>query len=257
MYKKLTLKYGKSIEIDLAGQVKVYFPALLELAGKNVISIDFMQDITNFSGAEQPTDFSDLFLNLTENGQKYFTLNYPLDRINIKNTRGLKLDINRKINFADCYIYNPTVQTGSITFVVWWSEQATKEQQATLSVFDNVELILKQGNGYNNLFPDYKTFVGYSVKNIILPDVLISPSSVDIVSAITLNAAYLTLQKGTKIVFDQMPLIALQQELMYEHLTFDKLEFDFNNSFIQIAKNLDVSADLNKRILLTFEFEDK
>jgi len=68
-----------------------------------------------------------------------------------------------------------------------------------------------------------------------------SPLGISICNLDIVKQSFLTLQRGTDFIFDALPLYILYQYSNYEKLKFGCLNFDFESSFVQVARGVPVT----------------
>lgn len=255
--KKITA--SKTLSITLKSNGKVYLPDDLTLRDKNIISIIPVLDMYSFADNAVSTpvrNASNLFINLTSDGQKYFWENLPIQQIASDTVRGKFVEINRKLSLPDCYITCTGADTDKQLILVILYENAAYRNSSTNvnSNYDYSEIPLLYQNGYRNPLPENNTLRGKKFRNIIVSFPEVTPNSYQGVEQSEIfEYTYLTLCKGSQKIIEQMPISLLLQLEEFELMKFDNIEFDMENSYIQIYGDNHAITDTN--LYLVFEYE--
>lgn len=252
--KKITA--SKTLSIAINGKGKYYLPDDLLLNGKTINAIVPVLGMYSFADdavGAPITDANNLFLNLTMNGQYYFMQDMPVEQLSSKVVRGKFEMIDNKLNLPACYIECTNNTVGNLILVVFYEDNANFNSDTNLnSNYDFVEIPLLYVNGYRNQLPDKNSLRGKKFRNIVCTYPAVTPSGYDSITSVEGNYTYITLCHGSKIIVDKMPLALLQQIEQYELLKFANIEFDFENSYIQIVGTPNIN---NKYLYLMIEYE--
>ena len=249
----------KTLSIRLTGRGKYYLPDDLTLRNKKIISIVPVLEMYSFT---DNADFSpiydfqatNIFINLTCDGQNYIWQQIPITQISYDVTKGIFEEFNKTISFPDSYLEVTADVSGNLILVVIYEDKAysnftTNEN----SNYEYIEVPLLLNNGYRNQLPVNNLLRDKFIKNTIVSFPEKTPQGYDgIERDDIIDRAYITLCCGSQKIIDTLPIRFLEQIDMYRKLSFDNLRFDFENSYIQIfgTQNID-----NKYLYLAFEYE--
>lgn len=252
--KKITA--SKTLSIAINGKGKYYLPDDLLLNGKTINAIVPVLGMYSFADnavGAPITDGNNLFMNITNNGQYYFIQDMPVEQLSSKVVRGKFEKIDEKLNLPSCYVECTDNTVGNLILVVFYEDTANFNAETSVnSNYEFCEIPMLYKNGYRNQLPDKNSLRGKKFRNIICTYPAVTPSGYTSVASTEGNYSYLTLCRGSKIIIDKMPLPLLQQIEQYELLRFANIEFDFENSYIQVFGTPDID---NKYLYLIFEYE--
>jgi len=244
VYKQLTYSKCLYFEVPLNGQRKIKFHEIEQLFGKKIIAFNVCKDITPLSG-RNIFESESINFSFTENGQVYFILELNQQYFDVAKTQGINIPFERKIQVSDCFITNPELETGTVVPCVFWYQDEVPATAATSKVYDTVFVPFLRGDSLRNTLPDYRTFLGKTVTGINVnctnDNTMKSPLGISICNLDIVKQSFLTLQRGTDFIFDALPLYILYQYSNYEKLKFGCLNFDFESSFVQVARGVPVT----------------
>lgn len=256
MIKKITASKTIAVKIDGAG--RYYFPDDLTLKNKKIVSIIPVLGIYSFvdNAASLPIGSGDnLFMSLTADGVNYFYDGVSVAQVSESKLKGKYEQYNQVLDLPNCYIDCKGNTTGYLHLVVFYEDLSFVNSVVNMdSNYDYAEIPLLYENGLNNPLPDNNTLRGKKFRNIISTFTSYTPmGSAGVKANIAFNYGYITLCSGSRIILDRMPLKLLRQETMYQELQFDNIQFDFENSFVQIFGSGHDIAD--KFLYLIFKYE--
>lgn len=253
--KKITA--SKSLSIAINGEGKYYLPDDLTLNGKvinAIVPVLGMYSFEDNATGTPITNADNLFINLTNNGQYYFMKNMPVQQISNQVVRGKFEPINQKLTLSGCYIECADNTVGNLILTIFYEDNTNYHADTNVnSNYDYCEIPLLYQNGYRNPLPDNNSLKGKKFRNIICTYPRLTPSGYNAANSTIENKTYITLCYGSKIIFDKMPLVLFKQVEQYELLQFANIQFDFENSYVQIYGS--DSSITDKYLYLILEYE--
>lgn len=256
--KKITCSKTLSVRID--GKGRFYLPDDLTLRNKKILSIIPVLEMYTFANDYEEVIVSDdaknLYLNITSDGQTYFYENMSVYQISSDVVRGLYYQFNQPISFNNSYILSTTDNVaGDLILVVFYEDEAYSNATRNIdSNYSYCEIPLLYQNGLRNPLPDNRILVNKRFRNFIVSFPEQTPQGYQgVEQAEVYDYAYITLCKGSQIIIDKLPIKLLLQLGEYKMLQFDNIEFDFENSYIQIVGN-NHSIE-NTYLYMIFEYE--
>ncbi len=185
----------------------------------------------------------------------------PLERLNYKQTQGIRQAVGQRVSLDDCYItcQNQAMVGKTAAFVFWYdlpeySSRNTKDRVVT----DSVTIPLTTSIRYN-AFPDEERMAGKRFRRILAAAPSITPDYREGVTLAQLDNLYVTLRKGSYLVCENLPLSMLYQLTMLQKSEFANIIFDFQNSYITIggAGTIpNVTTDyVGKNVFLNLQYE--
>jgi hypothetical protein len=245
---------AKMFEVPITHQGKNYFPELIDITQKNIRAIEICGNITPLSG-KNIVETENLYLSVTEDGQTYFLENMSAKRFDEDYNRGNVFDINKKLSLRDCYINNQGEGTGVAVVVIWYDAPNFVEPHNGVQFTEMQEIELIVGSALENRFPDVPYLHGASYNKIATFDSInYAPSGTATADNTIFKAAYITIQRGTQMLFENVPIALLKTDYMYCEKYLKNVVFDFDNSYIRIAKNQDTEDFVGKKILLQLTY---
>ena len=240
-------------------------PFLENIKGRYIKFIDF------YGGSQYLPNVTDTAVQTTENmfitiydewGNTEIIRNLPLERFNYTQTLGIRQQIGSKISLRDCYIdcQNPSCigKTVAIVFYYDLPEYSAKNCTDNL-VTDNISIPLTTITRYNKL-PDDERMVNKRFRRILLAAPSTTPDLQSGVSYANLHNLYITLRKGSFVIFDNLPIMFLYQLTMLEKSELQNILFDFQSSYITVggAGTITPSTDyVGKSVFLNLQYEQK
>lgn len=250
----------KTLSIKLTGRGRYYLPDDLILRNKKIISIVPVLEMYSFedNATFAPIyDFqaTNIFLNITSDGQSYIWQSMPVTQISYEVTKGIFEEINKTVSFPNSYIESTADVSGNLILVVIYEDLAYSN--ATInnnSNYEYIETALLYDKGYRNQLPTNNLLRSKSIKNIIVAFPEETPQGYEgIERDEIIDRAYITLCCGSQKIIDTLPIKFLEQLEMYRKLRFDNLKFDLENSYIQLfGSGFDFSG---KYLYTLFEYE--
>ncbi len=256
--KKITCSKTLSVRID--GRGRFYMPDDLTLRNKKIISIIPVLDMCTFANDldEQITaeQAENLFLNITIDGQTYQFENLSVYQNSAEVVKGIYHQYNTTISFSNSYILS-TVDNiaGDLLLVVFYEDEAYSNATRNIeSNYSYCEIPLSYQNGLRNPLPDNRILANKRFRNFIVSFPEQTPQGYQGVNQEEVYSyAYITLCKGSRVIVEQMPIKLLHQLGNYRMLEFNNIEFDFENSYIQIfGEDHDIQDTF---LYMIFEYE--
>jgi len=237
---------GQTIQI-LPGE-RIYLPDILDLKGKNIKAIDYCDALaTSPEGNAIMADGAGLYLNLMKAGTKnLFVKDFPLTDLAVSRTKGQRVKINEIIDLINSFIYNPTNKTGYIYLVFWFDEPKISNvyQTSEQSNYESFEVVRKSENSNIIPFDENRTLYAKQVRNLFLSisGGSVTPSGRIIAGTVYYTKMFITLQLNNYKYIRQVPLYLFNQISNYEPIRLQNVVFDFNNSYLELAKNETLEA---------------
>lgn len=260
----------KLIQMSINSVGRFYMPDDRTLFNKKIQAIIPMVDTlplnsnnieaTQYNTAITNTDLQNIYINLTQNGQYYQYRNNALNMSQI-GTEGVYDRIDTVLSLPDCYVevtnFGNTPKV--LQLLVMYEDSAYINATNNInSNFDTFEVILSSNVlGRKMYFDDNRTLYGKRFRNLITTYPIITPNGNNGVNSNIEKYAYITLCKGGNIIWDRMPVVFLNQFFNYKKLQFANIEFDFNNSYIELAPipDSDTTVTLPANLVVTAEYE--
>lgn len=227
--KHFCLKY---IEVSLNRQREVYLPEIMDISGREVTTIIPILS-PSFSGLPK-ANYKALFLNVTEmNGQTKIIDNMPLSLLSDDAEQGCYFPINRSIDLRNCYLFNPSLEDGVVSFVLSYVKRELSSTTVECNRYTSVDNSFEEAK--QNAFPSIERLrgvvfggveVGENVCTLLNGDVQVSG----------FEHLFLTLQKGQSKVFDRVPFTLLRQKKYYEKMKFAPVSLNLDDSFIEVGQ---------------------
>lgn len=257
------LSGGQLVLVPITRMGRNYFPYVENINKRVIKYIDFAPATylpdTNAAGL---TSTENMFISiLDEYGNTTLQHNLPLERLNYKQTLGIRNPLFSKINLNTCYIdcQNESLVGTTAAFVFWYDlpEYSTRNSTDTL-ITDSISIPLVTDIRYNQ-FPDSDRMVGKRFRRLLLSTPSITP---DLQTGITLEQAqniYMTLRKGSYCVVENLPLSLLYQLQMLQQTEFQNIIFDFQASYLTIGGAgtiTDVKTEyVGKSVFMNLQYE--
>lgn len=242
----------KLLQIPIQNVGRYSFPDDRTLYGKKIQAIiplmevypilNSLYDISVYGGTPiTSTDLNNITINLTANGQYYFYENNSFNMSPIA-TQGIYDSIDRVLSIPDCFIdvkswYNNTGKT--LQLAVFYEDKASINALQNLAsnyetfeveVGDNINILRKFYFGENRILVDKK------IRNLLVSYPTVTPEGNTGINKNIEKYGYITLVRGGHVIWEQMPVILLNQLYNYRKLQFENIMFDFNNSYIELAE---------------------
>lgn len=226
------------------------------LKGRLIQSIVPCFSMPLLNGAGNSFDYGngdECYLNLTSDSVNYFFKNVKLTSISKEMEMGAYTRIDQTLSLPDCYIMNASRSSGKLILVVFYEDYSNASSDTYLTnSYEAFEIPITTVNSRRIYLPDNLSLVGAKFSNLLLEITQKSYTLKDVVDESILYGGYLTLCKGTQIIWEHMPLYMLDQTVLYELLDFDNIKFDFQNSYLQLATTDE--TNVGKVVLLTAKY---
>lgn len=240
-----------------------YFPLIENIRTRYVKYIDFCpaQYLPNVTDAGT-TSSTDMYLTLFDEFGNTKLHNYvPLQRFDYTQTLGNRMPVLAKLSLDDCFVEcrNAAMVGTTAAFVIWYDLPEYSARNTTDHlVTDSVTIPLTTSIRYNQL-PDEDRMVGKRFRRILATAPGTTPDYHEGVTLAQLQNIYLTLQKGSYIVADNLPLILMYQMQTLWKSEFANIVFDFQSSYLTIGgagaiPNVDTDY-VGKSVFLNLQYE--
>lgn len=244
------MKYSgaKLLEIQFNGKGRYFLPDDRILYNKKIQAIIPIIGINPIDG-EKINSIDNCFINLTKDGQLFFYQN-SLYLMDLNTTQGKFDNINSTLSMPNCFIDVTDDIIGTLPIVFLYEEESAINSTHDISSnFDTFEILIT--NSRRIFFDDNRLLVGKKFRNFLATFPTITPNGNTAVSSDIQYNAYITLCKGSNKIWERMPLFLLKQDFFIEKLNFQNIEFDFENSYIEVINN----DDVNKYLTIAVEYE--
>lgn len=263
----MTYSGFKLLRVNINNGGRSYLPDDKILSGKKIQAIvpvaDIIPPINNYyeSIYEYISFTADIYLNLTSNGQYYEYRNTLVAMLNTLR-EGEYDQINRVLSFPDCYIempYNPA-KTGQyvVCLGVFFEDKAAYDNiSSNESLFSTVNIDMRDKQQFRYYFTDDRTLVNAKYRNFLANFPTIVPNGNPGVNRDDiLKVGYITLCRGGHVIWEQMPVVLLYQLYNYKKLQFADIQFDLENSYLELSdvnsKTLKFPSTLNFTVEYTY-----
>ena len=172
-----------------------------------------------------------------EYGNTELQSNLPMERINYKDTLGIRNPIFNRVRLDASYIdCKNEDMVGTTAALVFWYDlpEYSKANSTDTLIIDSVSVPLTTSSGYN-LFPDSDRMVGKRFRRILLSAPSVTPDLHTGVAETQLQNIYLTLRKGSYCIAENLPISLLYQLQMLQKTEFQNIIFDFHSSYLTIG----------------------
>lgn len=162
--------------------------------------------------------------------------NLPMERINYKETLGIRNPIFNRVRLDASYIdCQNEDMVGTTAALVFWYDlpEYSKSNSTDTLIIDSVSVPLKTST--YNLFPDSDRMVGKRFRRILLSAPSVTPDLRIGVAETQLQNIYLTLRKGSYCIAENLPISLLYQLQMLQKTEFQNIIFDFHSSYLTIG----------------------
>ena len=240
-------------------------PFLENLRDRYIKFIDF------YGGSQYLPDVTATALQTTANmyitvfdeyGNTEIIRNLPLERFNYTQTLGIRQQIGSRISlqnsYIDCQDANQIGKVAALVFYYDLPEYSAKNSTDKL-VTDSISIPLTTIIRYNKL-PDDERMVGKRFRRLLVAAPTTTPDLQTGVSYTNLHNLYITLRKGSFVIFDNLPLMFLYQLTMLEKTELQNILFDFQSSYITVGGGGTITPDtdyIGKSVFLNLQYEQK
>lgn len=216
-----------------------YFPLVENLRGRFIKYIDFY-------GCRYLPGTSNIGLNTTHNmyitianpyGNKQLIRNLPLERLDFKQTLGVRQPIFSNLSLSDCSVN--CQNSGAIgkyaAFVFWYDFPEFSAKNSKKELITDFVSIPITTNTRMNLFPDEERMTNKRFRRLLLATPDTTPDGYAGLSPNDLNNVFVTLRKGSYNIVENLPVMLLYQLEMLEKTEFSNIIFDFHSSFLTVG----------------------
>lgn len=245
----------KLIEMPINGAGRYFLPDDRVLAGKKIQSIVSLYNVKPLTGDSLGTaDLSDMYIHLTCDGQKYIYNNSLFAMCNGV-VLGKMDELNTTLSLPNCFIeVNKNYISGVLQLVVFYED--TSIINSTRNINSNYDTFVADfGNQWNVKYylGDNRLLVDKRFRNLMTNYAF---DSFDVATGFFSpieGCTYITLVRGSNIIWDKMPVLLLNQFFYYKKYQFANFNFDFNNSYITVAPGNELPEE--NKITFTAEYE--
>lgn len=240
-----------------------YLPFVENLNRRVIKYVDFapaqyLPDTT----AAGTTSTKDMYITIfDEYGNTELQRNLPLERINYKETLGIRNPIFNRVRLDVSYIDCQNADmVGTTAALVFWYDlpEYSKANSTDSLITDSVSVPLTTSIRYN-LFPDSDRMVGKRFRRILVSTPSITPDLHTGLTEEQLQNVYVTLRKGSYCIAENLPISLLYQLQMLQKTEFQNIILDFHSSYLTIggAGTLpDVDTDyVGKSVFMNLQYE--
>lgn len=221
------------------GTGRIYFDDIAQLRSKKIIHIDVCDNIQIGKSGVQSVNL-DVALDgnitlRTADTQTNIIENLSLKELRFSKKKGNRIAFNHFFDLSKSFIditYNTDISSRSLYFVFYYNDNTSVSKTCNDFKISNFEIPLKQSR---TMLIEEKKLSGYKFKNLLLTFPVITTSGLAGISYATALKCFLTLQKGSTQIFQNIPLILFYQNELFQQLNFDNITFDFTNSYIDIV----------------------
>lgn len=230
-----------------------YLPDDQTLKGRIIQTIIPCEGLITPDGKQSFNDIENVYINLTSNAVDYFVKNVPLTNLSKQIKKGNYTQYNRTLSLQDCYVNNTTSTSGILILVIFYEDYSNASSDVYLSSrYESFEIPVTSVSGKRVYLPDNLSLVGVKFSNLMISTATKSYTHKTVINEDISQNTYITLCKGTQVVWEQMPLYLLNQYYDYKLLDFSNIQFDFQNSYVQLATTDE--TNIGKVILLTAKY---
>lgn len=256
------LSGGQLVLVPIKQMGRNKLPFLENLRGRFIKFVDFyggsavLPDVTDTAVQSTANMFITIF---DQFGNTEIVRNLPLERLNYTQTLGIRQQIGSKISLSDCYIdcQNAANVGKTVALMFYYDLPEYSAKNSTDNVItDSISIPLTTIIRYNKL-PDDERMVGKRFRRLLLAAPTTTPDLQTGVTYANLHNLYITLRKGSFVIFDNMPLMLLYQLTMLEKTELQNILFDFQSSYITVggAGTLTQSDYVGKSVFLNLQYE--
>lgn len=238
MNKKLS--GAKTVLVPITKVGKNYIPFVEDLKNRTIKYIDiFFTLLLPDTEAEGVTAYTNTpYITLADiTGNAYLINNRPVDDFLYTKNLGIRPEINSKLSLQNSFILNNDEDAiGKYYVLVFWydlPEFSARNRKDTL-VTDYISVPVPKVLA--NTLPNEERFAGKRFRYILFSMVDTTPEGTTGISDDDeINSLYLTLQKGSYKVLENVPLRLFYQAQMFDKMEFANIIFDMQNSFIKVG----------------------
>lgn len=263
-FKLIQLPINKSGKINLPDDRTLYgkkIQAIIPMVGTYPL-LNGMYDLSVY-GTEtiNTTDLENMTINLTANGQYFFYQNSAFNMSQIA-TEGIYDNINTVLSIPDCFV-DVQAWYGNkhkiLQLAVFYEDTASINAiQNVASNYNTFEVSVGSSDSSNfgrkYYFEENRILVDKKFRNLLVSYPTVTPQGNTGINQNIEKYGYITLVRGGHILWQQMPVVLLNQLYNYRKLQFANIIFDFNNSYIELAE-IQKAAPLTLPAYLTLTAE--
>lgn len=235
-------------------QGRNFLPFIADLKDRVVKYIDVVSDITDTS--DVPIDATPDLLTLSlckkdTNDYVYDEVSCanfdPLSKFGVRQLVGYKLDLEKSFITAD------SNSVGSNTFIVFYYQDEKPFSPIPCKKVSSSPVYF--GTSTINYLQENRTLAD-KVFTGIFPPIAEMTDNGTITAQYEIQNMFLNLVKGSDMFVRNVPLVMFFRSYnMVNYLSFDGIQIDFTNSFVQVAPNaVPVCSGLG--LVLNFEYQD-
>ncbi len=237
MNKKLSGAKTVLVPIDRYG--KNYIPFVEDLKDRKIKYIDivYTKNLPN-TDKEGISLFGSYITLADKTGNAYVVNNMPCMRFMYQYTCGIRQEVNSVLSLQNSYItYNADSdgadpKLGGYALLVFWYDlpEFSSRNKTDIVTVDYLTIPITTVKG--NILSKEERFTGKRFRYIWNNDGSVTPDYTKIVDPDNL---FITLQKGSYKVLEDVPLILFNQIRMWDKMEFANIVFDMQNSYITVG----------------------
>lgn len=237
MNKKLS--GAKTVLVPITKVGKNYIPYVEDLKNRTIKYIDvvfttYLPD-TETLGVDTYTQTPYITLADTT-GNSYVINNRPVYDFAYTMNCGIRPEVNTKLSLQNSFITNNDEgAVGKCYVLVFWYDlpEYSARNRKDVLITDYITVPVK--NVLGNVLPNEERFTGKRFRYIWLSYAKTTPEGATGADQNETKYLYLTLQKGSYKVLDNVPLQLFWQLQMFDKMEFANIIFDMQNSYIKVG----------------------
>lgn len=245
------------VPVIIAGE-RTYLPYIPEIKDRTIKYIDIVACGYDIAGNNTNIPFADCTLSLIrKNTTEMFIEEADTYQFNPQYREGERMFIGEKIDSEKSFIRctNSTAVGKCAFFVFYWQESPVAPATDTITRQTTNETICVGAKSFMNdsrVLADRK-IVGISPA-VVTKDKNGNENAFGEYSGMIVDS-FVNLVKGSNIFFKNVPTIVLQRYNNWiNHLTFDSVDIDFTNSFVQVSPQ-NLGFFMGKSMVFDFEYK--
>ena len=257
----MKLSGAQLVLVPIRQMGKNYLPFIEHIDGRVIKYIDFYPaaKLPNSTATGLQTTQDMTITIMDHNGVTEVHRQLPLERLNYKQTLGVRQPICRKVAMDNCYIECAnSAAVGTVAALVFWYElpQYSAANSNKEVMTDAIEIPITNTTQYNVL-PDTDRLTNKRFRKLLLGMPSVTPDKNTGLGQTQLENCYLTLCKGSYRILADVPVMLLYQLAMLEKTEFQNIIFDFQSSYVTIggAGTVTASDYVGKYMFMNLQYE--
>lgn len=237
MNKKLS--GAKTVLVPITKVGKNYIPFVEDLKNRTIKYIDIvLTKLLPDTEAEGVTEYAKTpYITLADiTGNAYVINNRPVSEFLYEQTCGVRPEIGSKISLQNSFILNNDESAiGKYYLLVFWYDlpEFSARNRKDMLVTDYISVPISKVLA--NTLPNEERFTGKRFRYIWFSRVETTPDGTTGVSDEEYGSLYVTLQRGSYKVLENVPLLLFYQARMVDKMEFANIIFDMQNSYIKVG----------------------